>query len=437
MKAKINNTPNGRDSEQKPISIEALSALVQQLQKEFGVNEPSEFIEVEEYPLPESKIMKNVELLLSYNDYPSDKSRKHLRMNGTKPWVYELSNCEFDSRKLLNFIGAVSYLRKHNVNSLILKLHKVKFRDKLVMSILECICYYLIEHLKINVYFKIKIGKTIITDGIQFSAFAAKNPDQVKNYFVGGTGGNHFRRVICYETHSTTTLSEVGSDLVTFLLKCGIDEDTVGDFGEALSEVIVNAIEHGKSDCFIDVDITEPDFIDKKDESKIFSINAVIFNLSDIFFHTKLKKKIDSTESWDMQNEEQYLKILEAREFHKKTADNPEEDYSIDDFYTLASFQKGISGDIRKEGLGGFGLFEIIKKISENSKQELCYMLSEDRVVMFNTEYIKQGEDGLIGFNKEHNFMTALPDPVVLPKSDTYFPGVAYNFSFVREKKGF
>lgn len=202
------------------------------------------------------KIMKNVEYLLDSNKCQHKYARKYLK-KGSKQWTYELKNCTFDSIKIKNFIGAVDWIRKFKPMPIILKFSKVKFKDKLVMSILECICYYLIEYAGIDVYFQINIDKTIITNGIEYSALTAKNPLELKKLFSNVTTKNHFRRVISFSHHKTSSLSECSSKIYNFFEKYGVDEETTTDLSETLSEVIGNAIEHGKSDCFIDIDITD------------------------------------------------------------------------------------------------------------------------------------------------------------------------------------
>ena len=324
----------------------------------------------------DTKVLKNVSLLIEENSCRYKEARKHLKKgHNNKFWIYELKNTSFDNGKIYNFLGAVNYIRKVQPLPLILRLEKVSFKDKMVMSILECICYYLIEFLNIDVYFEINIGKTIITDGIKYSAFAAKEPTEIKKYFGNVTEKNHFRRIVEFDSHTTATLSEVSTDIFNFLISNDLAEDTSEDLAEVLSEVVVNAFEHGKSDCFIDIDITKPEFINKNidDNSMSYSVNVVVFNLSKTSFHTKLKKKMSMPELFNTDFDQRYEKVYEALDYHKQFFN---ENYTEDDFYTISSFQKGISGDMMKEGLGGFGLFEILKAIIEKSSHDYCYIHS-------------------------------------------------------------
>ena len=64
-----------------------------------------------------------------------------------------------------------------------------------------------------------------------------------------------------------------------------------------------------------------------------------------------------------------------------------------------------------------------------------CYIVSGDRVIDFKKEYLIYDENNWIGFNKEGNFKTQLPDPEAIDSFKIFLPGVAYNLNFALRRE--
>ena len=129
-----------------------------------------------------------------------------------------------------------------------------------------------------------------------------------------------------------------------FLSKLGIETDTIDKLCESIIEIVGNSIEHGRSDCLIDIDVTEEKYKKRNDteDSFYYGINVVVLDFSEVPFNKKIKTKLANTALLN----ERYIKVNEAKQNHSKYFNN---DYTEDDFYTIASFQHKISGSIDKK----------------------------------------------------------------------------------------
>jgi hypothetical protein len=62
-------------------------------------------------------------------------------------------------------------------------------------------------------------------------------------------------------------------------------------------------------------------------------------------------------------------------------------------------------------------------------------MYTDNRITFLSKELLAMGENQLIGFNKEANYMSKIPDEDAFGKINTVLPGTAYNLSFVIKKE--
>lgn len=269
--------------------------------------------------------------------------------------------------------------------------------------------------------------KNIWTDGINFSPIKYINENYLKFFlsFQHDSQKHHYRDLIEFGEIKTSYLTNISIKIYTFFSNLGIEADTIDNLCEAIIEIVGNTIEHGRSDCLIDIDVTEDEYKKKNDaeDSIYYGINVVVLGFSDIPFNKKIKAKLLKTASLN----ERYVKVSEARANHSKYFSN---DYTEDDFYTIASFQHKISGSMNKTNSGGVGLTQLIKSLEEKSSGHLCYMLSGNRALNFQKEFLQYDSECYIGFNKENDFYEHIPDKAVFENSDTFFPGTAYNLNF-------
>ena len=386
----------------------------------------------------------NIKLLFDKNKSKITSLRKigrqfKLMTNGQKRcWLYTNNNPNFSGTNIKSLIHFFNYINENDKFYLpiIIQLGKVNFEDKLVYIVLECILYYMIlKNRRIIINFTPETN--ISTDGISFSPINCINKSyiNIKDYikfeekFYHDSQEHHYRELIEYNEIKTYYLTEISNELYTFFSKLGIETDTIEKLCESIIEIVGNSIEHGRSDCLIDIDVTEEKYKKKNDteDSFYYGINVVVLGISDIPFNKKIKTKLLNIDSLN----ERYVKVKEAKQNHSKYFCS---DYSEDDFYTIASFQHKISGSIDKKNSGGVGLTQLIKSLEEKSSGHLCYMLSGNRALKFQKEFLQYDSECYIGFNKENDFYEHIPDRTVFANSDTFFPGTAYNLNFAIKK---
>ncbi len=139
--------------------------------------------------------MKYIKLLFENNKndnltYSEFNSHFRLVKKGeAKFWKYENKNCNFSGKDIRILLECLNYLfdnYKCNI-PILLKLNEIILRDKLILVILECICYYLTKyaHRYINISFRVQ--KSIWCGGINFSCLNHLNKEPrrfCKEFFV-------------------------------------------------------------------------------------------------------------------------------------------------------------------------------------------------------------------------------------------------------------
>lgn len=375
--------------------------------------------------------MKNCKLLFEMNntekfDY---KIKKKLKFKN-KQMVYTVNvNGTFNGDHIFEIISVVNYVRKvyRQKIPIVIFLGKFEFYDKLVYIILESIVYYLneIDGHKIDIRFEAK--HTIWTEGIRYSSLI--NQSMLYNRYKYDLNMYHFRKLIPERNgRKDEYLSNLLQDIYGFLYNNGIEDITCEKLSEVIIELVGNAGEHGNSECLLDIDITQSEY-GKRDEKGIFyGLNVVILNCSPTLFYEPLKEKLSS----DIKLSKRYNDVLKAKEYHFAHFND---NYKEDDFYTISSFQHKISGSRLKDQLGGTGLTSLLRSLEEDSDTHLCYMLSGRRILFFEKEHMIYDNNEYVGFNKNKDYFSDIPDINLFNTINTFWPGVAYNLNYAVKKE--
>ena len=98
-----------------------------------------------------------------------------------------------------------------------------------------------------------------------------------------------------------------------FLKHIYLDDTTIDILCEAITEIVGNAIEHGHSDCLIDIDVTDDTYQKQNDDENYFyyGINVVVLSFSDKPFFQKLKRKLLTSDNLN----ERHQKVNQAKLF--------------------------------------------------------------------------------------------------------------------------
>ena len=354
--------------------------------------------------------------------------------NYLKGYKIDLLGKAFNAKQVLEVIDVVNYLKRnkyHNISILFNFLCSI-IADKLVYVIFEDLCYYFINKINCQLYVKFpNLKATIMTDGIKFSAISQLPNKQCFNKaYLKHIYKRHYRDIISVGSIVNAGLSILTQDVRCFLINNGLGNDYSGQLSEVISEIVGNACEHGKSDCILDIDVTDNyKKENNQEEDAYYGVNVTIVNYSKYLFYDLLMEKMNINSP--PQGRYKYVHV--ARKNHSKfwEADG----YNEEDFFIISSFQHKISGSSRKPAdVGGTGLTTLIKSLEDYSDSNECYLLSGKRCLRFLSEYLTYDKNNLIGFNKSNDYINNAPEISLLGICKVFFPGSAFNLHFVLKK---
>ena len=378
-------------------------------------------------------IMFKDELLLKNNPM---KIKTKIKMLPNKVYVYTNRSANFsffEISQILNFLQNVKNRHKLSLLPIIIDLGCIKFLDKLSYVLLECICYNLIvkENCKLRIFYKGR--ETIYTAGIDMSCmmFLNENRDEFLKKFSFEIYRKHFRRIVKCENLTGEEICYITQDIETFLKTWGIDDECSDYISVVMGELIDNAIEHSKTDCLIDIDITEEPWV-APDGSEVYGVNIVVLNFADVLIYNNLMRKLNSLADSDVELPPRYRNAMDARSFHSNKWN---ENYNEEDFFTITAFQDKISGRENSNNTGGRGLTQLIEALETRSDDSHCYVLSGNKAIRFMKEYLSQNDEQWVGFNKSRDYLTDIPDEICIHKCTFHMPGTAYNLNFVLKKE--
>lgn len=338
-------------------------------------------------------------------------------------------------RDIINFVNAIRAKYSGIPLPIEFRLGNVQFVDKLIITLFECICQYIMVHHKKDVRLVMHAGNHIHSDGIWSSPLlllTSPKIDTRKKYpqkFQLELYNNHYRRVFsAQDVINTSCLSRTFDDLVSFQLIFDIAESDRESIAEIVVELVGNACEHTHSDCLLDIDITR-NYFKANTEGNYFGINICIVDFSEQLFNSAVSSKILNAEGVPLKPRYEYVKqaYLNHQSFFSSA-------YTSNDFFTIAAFQHKISGRISNNMTGGTGLTKLVKGLQLRSDSHNCYMESGLRRLKFSPKYLEYNEDDWIGFNTANNFLNAPPDASLFKDTKVYIPGTAYNLTFVMKK---
>lgn len=367
-----------------------------------------------------------------------------VRISSKKNYTYETHSSKIDAteiRRILNFINAIKKKHRLSLLPITINLKNSIFEDKLSYILLECICYNLIEKEECRLTLIFNCKHSIYNEGIKTSCLKHVNGSSIglekfKRLFKFDIFQSHFRRIVKYESYSIESTSLMVQDIDNYLKGCGIQRGYRNIVSEIVGELLDNSIEHSKSDCLIDLDVTRDyEKINSGANDSYCGVNIVVLNFSDIMLshgiYEKIKK-IDDLEYSATEVTSRYYDVIRARAFHSKYWCDK---YTEKDFYTIASFQHKISSRKDTFSTGGTGLTQLLRGLQDRSDAYECYLLSADRRYSFIKNILSHNADSWIGFNEQSDFFNTLPDGKFISASNLYMPGTAYNLNFVMKRE--
>lgn len=388
--------------------------------------------------------MKNDELLLLENPFTCRDKYYKRRIR--------LSTCNDNGRKLKCFLieyhknvitgtgmRDIIHLLHYTVVKysalkypIMLDIGETSFNDKLVYIVLECVIHIVMEKYHRKVYICYKVTDSIWTEGFKYSCLNNVNDgfDIFEKKFKYDLDRKHFRKVFTYQDYcDKKCLSKLMTDIRCFLKNNCINESSVDELTEVLIELVGNSGEHAKTDCLIDLDLTDDTYKSTADDlDNYYGLNACVVNFSKELFYVPLMNKMKLSQEVN----ERHIWVKKAKNNHERFFSDK---YTEKDFYTISSFQDKISGSIQKDKTGGRGLTSLISSLGEKASDQLCYMASGNRALFFYADHMRFNKEEFIGFNKNNDYINSIPEDGVIRDVDVYLPGTMYNLSYVIKKE--
>ncbi len=374
--------------------------------------------------------------LIANNSGLDVKKAKKILMQGNTVTI-SIGNNSFDGLQVKLLLEKLNYvIKRYGKKCKIINLISDNFcpKDKMTYIILEVIIYELINTYKKGVYLTFKevninINTYGLNESLLYQLICRKIDFQVfKMAFERRSRVclNSFRRVV--KIDDAMDISKLMTDTKSFLKPFQIEKDDCSKIARIVSELADNACEHAKSECLIDIDVSE-DYIKKGDlDGQYYSINICGVNFSDVLLGQPLKKKIIEKQ---FQDSKKYEDIAKAYENHKEMFDN---NYTDEHFFVLASFQDNISGREMEINTGGRGLAEIVGELEKRVDVHECYVMTGNKVVFFQPDNLEIDDNGWISFNKEKDFIKCKPSYNVTTYSDTNLCGTGYNLTLIYKR---
>lgn len=334
------------------------------------------------------------------------------------------------------------FLTVHNNNQvsfIIIAFPNGTFDEKFTYVLLEC---YL-EHIIADHGISIKLvyneaEKNIFTYGINqsplhiFEKSAEPSIDFVRR-FRFDVGKNYYRKLFSASENDDESLSSAFTTLCFFFEGLGIAKERSDSLAEVAVELVGNAIEHSRSDCFLDIDVTPRNYVRWNNPTgpKYYGVNICVINFSPTLLSSQIQTKLcANSELSDKNCSARYWLLRKIYLHHRRFF---REGYGDDEFFMLSAFQDRISGRPNEYLTGGTGLPALIKWLEAQADSDNCYVLSGRRKMKFIQPLLEYDDDHWLGMNQVHDFQHCIPDERVFSSFPIYFPGTAYNLNFVME----
>ena len=391
--------------------------------------------------------MNNLEYLFSFNQRTQSKSDK-IKFSRSKRFIIVLYDDVFDGEAFRKLVFKFQPYMKQafKKGSFLIVLHCRKVVDKLTYTMFECLCYYLIRKHEFEIEICWNPKRTIQVDGLFKSSplrlLSINSMNKVKrrkkiqesnqkfiNLFGFDTQPNHYRILLKYadSLRDGALISKKYCDIDSTLLHSNIPSHVGDKISEVIIELITNSIEHAKSDCLVDIDISDSNYYKKGNENikhkSYYSINISLLNLSDNLLTDDLKKRFCQDHVPDNQR---YKDVAIAYDNHQHFFN---QEYTEDHFWMLVAMQNKISGS--KEIDGGTGLALLVKSLQHWSDADNCYVVSGTKGLKYIKKYLGNSDDKWWGFNENNNFVSDKPNTSVYFDCAINLIGTAYNLTFI------
>lgn len=214
-----------------------------------------------------------------------------------------------------------------------------------------------------------------------------------------------------------------------------LKKDYILDIRELLLELITNVKNHTvDSDLVLQVNVSDVIKSDTKKEHKYFAIS--FYSLSNTLLYETTKKFYDSLKKNLVISEDRKMLYKNYEEIYNKQINYFDDEYSIEHFFMLQSFQNGITSRTSSFGKSsGTGLANAIQVIMNkiDDKEGFSYVYSGEKICYFKAKSLNF-KDSICSFNEEEDYLQR-PSSNICTESPVFFPGTAYQLIFPIKKE--
>lgn len=314
--------------------------------------------------------------------------------------------------------------------------------DNLTITFLEYVCYYVVTELgfRLFVNYKFESRVAMLTSNDTLLRYLGSiNPELQlyqggfeKQYSIYMISEEIYKRAFDSKNIKLDILShsKLNQELYTYLGNYTLLNSLQSfDLAETITELVENAIEHTKTDCYLTIYSPSNDIISKKNGKRYHAVDVSLFNVSDKHMGDDIMKKITNGDTeGDLKHVFEHVDkayFNHSRYFNDK--------YDKESFGILAAMQYNVTGRFGDQNDGGTGIPKMIMSLQKSAYLDGCYLISGHKGFQLMENYLGEDSDGYIGMNS-NTYIDQIPEEKTLLRLSTEFPGTAYHLSFVFEK---
>lgn len=302
--------------------------------------------------------------------------------------------------------------------------------DQAILTLMESIIYFVINEWNFKVTYRFSIKENVLGYQIFKKSLLFKYNNRkivTKDYNLEYNKmivieGDHFRKVCknIEQNRKGKFISITMDEIDTFLKFFEFDNEDRSKLAEVIVEILDNALNHSKGDCILNLNVL------KNDLHKYKYVDVALVAIDEIFIGKEIIEYINKEDKSEYSNKNEI--VLKAFENHKKFFN---EKYNINSFAMISAFQKYVTTRKKSGNSGGTGLTTLINALIEKSTLNFCYAISGNTNLLFKKDFLKINEEGLIGFNKENNYIEMIPDEKVVSINNYDMNVNIYNLQFI------
>lgn len=278
---------------------------------------------------------------------------------------------------------------------------------------------------ELSLFYKCMNKSGLINKSLYMSYFEKTIVDR-KSDFANSIGiyDDEILRLTIKNEKYNEVISLVGGYVLEYLQnKKLFDEEYISSAVSVVMETMDNTLSHTDSDCVLAMKTCT---LNTKFKDKIM-LSIVVLNLDERLVYSKISDLIlNDSLKYDAENV-----IKKAYKNHEKFFDS---NYDFESFALVSAFQKGVTTRENAKHNSGRGLTRFLRSIMSKTEINSCYVFTGKKLLYFNDRYLIINDDGLIGFNDQHDYINYPPCDNNMLDLAYYNNGTLYNLMLIYDR---